>query len=149
MLFKYKFSTKIKRPISQNGYAKEIQIVKNYIDEKKGIIVLNNNRELAFKGTFSNWRPNIFSGVESGKFSITKERGMLKLIYQIKIDPALVYLTILGIALTCIFYQVWVVGMPFIGLGGINWLIALVRNNAMMYNIAFEIDQLDKQKMDK
>jgi len=146
MLFKYKFATEIKRPISQDGYAKEIKIVKNYIDEKKGIIVLNNNNELAFKGTYSNWRPNIFSGVESGKFTITTEKGRLKLIYQIEIDPALVYLTIIGIALSCSFYRVWFIGMPFIGLGGINLLIALVRHNAMLYSIEFEIDQLDKQK---
>jgi hypothetical protein len=143
--FKYKFSTEINRPINENGYAKEIQVVKEYIDERKGNIILKNNYELTFRGSHSKWRGNICSTVETGRFTISEREGKLSLIYRIQIDPPMVYLTAIGLTFLIAFHQVWFIGMPFIWLGGMNWITALTRNNSMMYNIAFEINKLSKE----
>ena len=143
--FKYKFSTAISRPVNENGYAKEIQVVKEYIYERKGNIILKNNYELIFKGSYSNWRGNICDTVETGGFTISETEGKLNLIYRIQIDPSMVYLTAIGLTFLIIFHQVWFVGMPFIWVGGMNWITALTRNNSMMYNIAFEINKLNKE----
>jgi len=143
-LFKYKFSTSIDRPISLDGYPAEIKVVKEHIDEKKGIIVLKSNNELHFKGTYSAWRGNICASVNSGKFTIEEDKGKLLLIYRIEIDHILVYLTLIGMSISIAFYKIWLAGMPLIWLGGMNWFISLVRNNSMMYDIAFEINQLNK-----
>lgn len=140
--FKYKFSTAISRPINENGYAKEIQVVKEYIDERKGNIILKNNYELTFKGSYSKWRGDICTTVETGSFTISEKGGKLNLVYRIQIDPAMVYLTAIGLTFLIIFHQAWFIGMPFIWLGGVNWITTLTRNNSMMYNIAFEIDKL-------
>ncbi|TCD21056.1 hypothetical protein EZ456_19175 [Pedobacter psychrodurus] len=142
--FKYKFSTVINRPINENGYAKEIQVVKEYIDERKGNIILKNNYELTFRGSYSKWRGNICSTVKTGRFIIDEKEGKLSLIYHIQIDSLLVYLTAIGLTIAIIFHQTWFIGMPFIWVGGMNWITALTRNNSMMYNIAFEIDKLSK-----
>lgn len=143
-LFKYKFSSKINRPINPNRYSEEINVIKDYINERKGIIVLKNDNELVFEGSESIWRGDICETVERGKFTIIENEGKLELIYQIEIDPILVYLTIIGLTIVIVFYKTWFIGMPFIWVGGMNWITALTRNHSMMRNIAFEIDQLNK-----
>ncbi|MVN23515.1 hypothetical protein [Mucilaginibacter arboris] len=144
LLSKYKFSAGLDRPINSCGYPKEIQVLKDYIDEKKGNIVLINESELIFKGGYSPWRGNICKFIKEGKFNIREKNQKLFLEYRIQIDKLIIYIRLFGIGLG-IFLD-WKVSVPFVWVGGMNWILAIIRNNSMVDNIAGEINQLLKNK---
>ncbi len=137
--FSIRFSARLATHIGNQNYPTAMKVIETVLKEKKGNIIHQGDSEITYKGTSSLWKTNILQPVDKGTFKIDEaETTVLK--YKISFSNLFGFATIAGLFFGVISQEVWTGITAFGWLGGMNWVIALVRHNSMLTEIVDEID---------
>jgi hypothetical protein len=135
---KYKRTLRGAIPPDQQQYV--LQQIKAIIAEQKAdnIAILEN--EVTYKGSTSwgNWSK--FRVVDGGTFSIKNDGSKTTLTYQVRMRGLFIITPLMAIFMG-ISSGLWYIGLgAFLWLGGMNWVISVVRHHALASEIACRID---------
>jgi hypothetical protein len=115
-----------------------------FIEKKTGEDIEINRCSLTFKSKPFNfrWNTNIMVPIERGRFElqIGKEESSLK--YTFYMYRLLVIAAILSIPFGLIESNILISLFAFLWLGGMNWLLAIIRHNIMLDDLIQEINSL-------
>ena len=148
----FPFSIKCKRKFKEKISAENIDIVisyiQDYIDAKTCENTSINGHQLTFKtGSFRNkWNTDILATVERGKFELLNRRNESTLTYEFFMYHLLLGASLMSILIRLFSSNIWTGIFCFAWLGGMNWIIAIIRHRKMLKDIVIEIETLINEK---
>lgn len=144
--FSLRFNKRLKISITQDNEQQILQYIMNCILDDKADYVLIDNKQVTYKGSTSNWRGSLFGSVDDGVFNLIDRDSYWQLNYQINMRNLFIITAILSIAMGLFALANggpwWIAIAAFLWLCGMNWVINLIRHDAVANTIADGIDEL-------
>jgi len=131
--------------ITPDNHQQALLYIQKRILEDQGDNVVVENDWVTYKGSTSNLRQSLFGPVDSGVLTVVSKNNRCFLRYEIKLYRLFIIAFIMSVIaeLISIGSGDWWFGVfAFLWLGGMNWIIAVVRHEALAARIAAGIDDL-------
>ncbi|QNE39421.1 hypothetical protein F1C16_07565 [Hymenobacter sp. NBH84] len=142
--FSISYSVQLTRNITLDEYESVLKYVKEFIEKKTADDIIIWENGLEFKSRLLKWRSrnNIMSAIDKGEFYILSKEGKTFISYKIYMYflllSALVFAGLVEALTKNIALSVFVI----IFMGGLNWLIAVIRHRYMLNDLKKRIDLL-------
>ena len=113
-----------------------MNFIAEYIKNKNGVIENLNQSNLIFTSSlFSGNSWNIFAQIEKGEFNIKKVNDKYKLTYEFYMYRLFIIVSIMCLFIFFSSGELVFTLLGFAWLGGMNWLIAIIRHKLMFNDI--------------
>lgn len=146
--FSIKYSKILTPSFSQNKDKVVLEFIKDFIEKKSGDDIVINDRQLTFRSRFfksGRWNSNILVPIERGVFKLADIGGRTILTYEFFMYHLFIFVTIFAVFLMTISQHMWVGFIIFLWIGGINWIVTIIRHRLMIKKIVMGIDNLLKE----
>jgi len=142
--FSIKYSKRLENKISADKTDKATQFIKEFLANKSAEDIQINARQITFKASMfgPRWKTNIMVPIERGEFTLSDKDDYSIITYQFNMYRLFIIVTIMSIVFTIGSKEIFVGVMCFGWLGGMNWLVAIIRHRLMLVNIVNGLDQL-------
>ncbi len=142
--FSIKYSAQLKNYASDRN-KETLEFIEDFITQKTGDDIVIEGNKLTFKSKlfkWGRWNTNILVTIEKGVFTIIDKGDRTILTYEFYMYHLFIAVTFFSAFIATVSQQIWDGILSFIWLGGLNWLIAIVRHKMMLSEIAKKIDNL-------
>lgn len=142
--FSIKYSVQLGDHFTRDRNKETLEFIEDFICKKTGEDITIEDNKLTFRSNFfqlGRWNTNILVPIEKGIFTIVDKGDRTLLTYEFYMYHLFIMVTILSVIIATV-QQIWFGIFCFSFLGGMNWLIALIRHKMMLHEIAKEIDNL-------
>jgi len=142
--FSIKYSAQLSGNITSNEYELVLNYIKEFVEKKTADDVIVWENGLEFKSRLFRWRSrnNIMSSIDKGEFYILNKENRTILIYEIYMYflllSALGFAVIIGIITRNSALSAFVL----LFMGGLNWLVAIIRHKYMLSALKKKINTL-------
>lgn len=146
--FSIKYSKILTPSFSQNKDKVVLEFIKDFIEKKSGDDIVINDRQLTFRSRFfksGRWNSNILVPIERGVFKLADKGDRTILTYEFFMYHLFIFVTIFAVFLMTISQHMWVGFIIFLWIGGINWIVTIIRHRLMIKKIVKGIDNLLKE----
>jgi len=136
--FSIKYSVRLRYNFECERNKKALKYIEDFISKKTADDIVIEDDRLTFKSKFFRWRwnTNILAPIEKGVFKIIDKDDNTILTYEFFMYRLFIIVTIVS-AFVLNSSQSLLVGiLCFLWLGGMNWLIAIIRHKRMLKEIA-------------
>ncbi len=150
--FSIKYSARLSDNFAsdRNRNREALEFIEDFVTKKTGDDIVIAGDKLTFKSKFfkwGRWNTNILVPIEKGVFIFVDNGDKTILTYEFYMYHLFIAVTIMSAFMATVSQQLWFGIICFLWLGGMNWLIAIIRHKMMLTEIAKEIDNLiDKPK---
>jgi hypothetical protein len=144
----FPFSIKFNKRLTEEHLSIETNIIMTYIEEfircKTGEAIFIDGSQLTFKSSLfrMRWNTNILAPIEKGKFNLISTENKSILTYEFFMYRMLLIASIMSVIIGIFSSEIWYGMDCFLLLGGMNWIIALIRHRIMLGNIVRGIETL-------
>ena len=147
--FSIKYSARLNDNFASNRKIDAFEFIEAFITKKTGDDIVIENDKLTFKSKFFKWRrnTNILVPIEKGVFTIIDKGDRTILTYEFYMYRLFISVTIMSAFMAIVSQEVWFGIFCFFWLGGMNWLIAIIRHKMMLNKITKEIDSLSNKSL--
>jgi hypothetical protein len=143
--FTIKYSVQLSDNFPSNSNKETLEFIKEYIIKRKGDNIVIENNRLTFKSkTSSKW--DILSTIDKGIFNIQNNEGKIILTYEFFMYQLFIMVTIMSIMMMVVAQDIWFAKVGFLWLGGMNWLVTIIRHKSMLTDIKKAIEHVNKLK---
>jgi hypothetical protein len=143
--FTIKYSVQLSDNFPSNSNKETLEFIKEYIIKRKGDNIVIENNRLTFKSkTSSKW--DILSTIDKGIFNIQNNEGKIILTYEFFMYQLFIIVTIMSIMMMVVAQDIWFAKVGFLWLGGMNWLVTIIRHKSMLTDIKKAIEHVNKLK---
>jgi hypothetical protein len=143
--FSIKYSTQLGNNFASDRNKETLEFIEDFITKKTGDDIVIEDNKLTFKSKFfkwGRWNTNILVPIEKGVFIIVEKGDRTLLKYEFYMYHLFIGVIIMSIFMATVSQQFWVGIICFLWVGGMNWLIAIIRHKMMLNKITKEIDNL-------
>jgi hypothetical protein len=142
--FTIKYSKRLKEKVSSSDTEKVLSYIGDFITKKTGEDIIIDKNELTFKSGFfrMRWSSNIMGVIEKGKFNLIDNGNENVLTYEFFMYRIFAIVAVMSIVMGIVSQQPWFGVVCFAWVGGMNWLVAIIRHRNMLGDIAGGIDRL-------
>lgn len=144
--FTIKYTTKLEGNISEGDYPGIFSLISDILINKPAKNIIIEGNQLRFKPGNYAWNWNIMVSIEKGIFTLTKQEQGDIITYEFFMYHLLITTFAMGIFFGCISGKLWVGIGAFLWLGGMNWIIGIIRHKGMFDDITEEINNFIAQK---
>jgi hypothetical protein len=137
-----RFKKRLKVTITSENQPKALRYIQKTIQDKAaGNIVIENN-QVSYKGSTQSGRRSLFGEIRGTFTLINGKDGRSYLIYEFKMYHLFIVTPIMAVAFGLLSHHWWLGIIAFLWLCGMNWIIYLIRNEALANELATGIDSL-------
>ena len=151
--FSIKYTVELVESFTAKDNKKTLDFIEEYILKKTEEDIVVEENKLTFKSKFLSFKRdkfNILAPVEKGVFIIVDKGDKTLLTYEFYMYRLFIIVFIMSIFITIFSQKVWDGVYGFLWLGGMNWIIAIIRHKSMLNEIKGEINKLIiNSKIDK
>lgn len=141
--FTIKYQKTIEIQTSNESIKESIKYIENFVSKKDVEIVSNENSKLTFTSSiFTGHSWSIFAPIEKGEFNIKLEEGKQKLSYEFFMYRLFVIAGIMSIFMGYVSDDIEFGFICLAWLGGMNWIIAIIRHWLMFSKIVKDINTM-------
>ena len=149
--FSIKYSARLGDGFASDRNKEALEFIEDFITKKNADVIIIENDKLTYRkkffGSRNSFKTDILINVEKGVFRIVEKGGTTILTYEfymyhlfITATIGSVFMaTILSVFMFTVSLQVCFGIICFLWLGGMNWLISIIRHKMMLNEIAMEI----------
>ena len=147
--FTIKYSKRLKEKVSAADSNRAMTYIEDFITKKTAEDITIEGNELTFKSGFfrMRWNTNIMVAIEKGKFNLIDNGNESVLTYEFFMYRIFAIVAVMSVFMGTASQQPWFGVLCFAWLGGMNWLVAIVRHRSMLGDIAKGIDSLVATKI--
>jgi hypothetical protein len=119
-----------------------VRYIEEFITERAGEEIGINDNELTFKVSFFRVRKSsrILDVIEGGKFQIIDNGDTSILTYEFFMYRFFIFVSILGSTMALLSGHIEILALMLLWVGGMNWIIALIRHKLMLNKISKGIE---------
>lgn len=142
--FSIKFTSAFSSDFKPEKKAAILQYLHDFMLSKKADDIVIEEDRLSFRSKFFKWgrlNTNILVPIERGIFVIRQENGNTVLTYEFFMYHLFIAVTLMSVLMALVSQQVRFGIICFAWLGGMNWLIALIRHRMMFTAIVRGVEQ--------
>jgi hypothetical protein len=144
--FSVKYSNKLEGDISEEDYSAIFSIISNILINKPAKDIVLNGDQLQYRPGNYVGRGNIMEPIDKGVFTLVKQGDRSIITYEFFMYKMLAITFAMGIFFGLFSKLVWVGVASFLWLGGMNWLIGIMRHSGMFDEITSAINDFIAQK---
>ncbi len=143
--FTIKYSEKLNNNFNIDKNKEVLEYLQDFMTKKKAEdIVIENNKLTFISKYFKSGRYDILSTIEKGLFVIENNQGETKITYEFYMYRLFLIVTIMSLFIFLFNDDTSFAILCFSWLGGMNWLITIIRHKMMLTEITRGIDTLIK-----
>lgn len=149
--FTIKFKKCFQVKLTETDKELALRYIEDFIEKKSAENIIICGNELTFYSNFftMRWNTNIMSLIEKGMFHIINDENGCILSYEFFMYRFFVIVAIMSVVMGFFSKNIWVSFACFALLGGVNWVIAIIRHRIMFGNIITGIDSLISTNSEK
>lgn len=143
--FSIKYTVELVESFTAKDNKKTLEFIEEYILKKTGEDIVVEENKLTFKTRFFSFKrgkSNILAPIEKGVFVIVAKGDRTLLTYEFYMFRLFVIVTIMSIFTTIFSQKIGDGVYLFLWLGGLNWIITIIRHKRMLNEIKSEINKL-------
>ncbi len=142
--FSIKYSARLSDNFDKDRNKETLKYIEDFITKKTADDIVIEDEKLTFKSNFfrARWNTNVLGPIERGVFTIIDKGDKTILTYEFFMYRLFIIVTIMSVFVGTASKGVSIGILCFLWLGGMNWLIAIIRHKRMLKEIVKGIDSI-------
>jgi len=138
--FTVTYSSRLTISVTDANKTHVLGCIHDMLLKKSAKAVTVGSYEVGFKGSTSPWRGSLMGSVDKGIFTLIEKGGITILTYKFYFIQLFIVTPIMGLAFGLFSRSIWIGVGAFLWLGGMNWVIAIVRHHALLQEISEQLN---------
>jgi hypothetical protein len=138
--FTVTYSSRLSISMTDANKTLVLACIQDMLLKKSAKTVTVGTYEVGFKGSTSPWRGSLMGSVDKGIFTLIEKDGISILTYKFYFIQLFIVTPLMGLCFGLFSKSVWIGVGAFLWLGGMNWVIAIVRHHSLFQEISEQLN---------